>query len=371
MIHSGGVDLFDGTIGVHYGFVSLAPEDVYPDLHDPRRGQRNGMIGAAVPGELSMITGTHTGAVRFTVRWLEHEPGEPEPQWEDVVEVSFVPTERTLVLSAFEEFYDLELPADGSLRVRYSARAMDAGHSDMADNPPDEYLLELWPAPPAPEEILRETSASASYWHRMARELSPPPTPEEVAAAAEKARQEQEESRRQALLAQWGGRMPSEPMLALGGRAMHLAVRDRALFDGLETLDDHSARMLARWLARRAFEMAGIADLDWAASALDALDAGQPLPIDMEEAFERVSPVTGESRLEVYAGFGYVRPDPHPLDRYEHIHRPSFAVPALFSAAGPDSLAALIETYDHAIATFHRDRGILRDEVMAKLSSRA
>jgi hypothetical protein len=160
-------------------------------------------------------------------------------------------------------------------------------------------------------------------------------------------------------------------MLALGGRAMHLAVRDRALFDGLETLDEDGARLLARWLARRAFEMAGIADLDWAASALDALDAGEPLPIDMQEAFERVSPVTGESRIEVLSEFGSVRPDPYPLDRYAHIHRPSFAVPALFSAAGPHTLAALIETYDHAMATFHLDRDVLREEVMAKLSSRA
>lgn len=32
----------------------------------------------------------------------------------------------------------------------------------------DRYLLQLWPAPMAPDAILRQTSEHAAYWHRVA-----------------------------------------------------------------------------------------------------------------------------------------------------------------------------------------------------------
>ena len=56
------------------------------------------------------------------------------------------------------------------LRVRYSARGMDTANAvdtlleDQA--PVDTYLLQLWPAPPAPDRVLKQTSELAAYWHR-------------------------------------------------------------------------------------------------------------------------------------------------------------------------------------------------------------
>jgi hypothetical protein len=40
---------------------------------------------------------------------------------------------------------------------------------DEGELAPDRYLLQLWPAPAAPDEIEKETSAVAGYWHRVAR----------------------------------------------------------------------------------------------------------------------------------------------------------------------------------------------------------
>ena len=34
---------------------------------------------------------------------------------------------------------------------------------------PDRYLLQLWPAEPAPDAVVREGSEIAAYWHGVAR----------------------------------------------------------------------------------------------------------------------------------------------------------------------------------------------------------
>ena len=50
---------------------------------------------------------------------------------------------------------------------------MDAGKDldtpDEGELAPDRYLLQLWPAPAAPDEVVKESSAIAGYWHRVAR----------------------------------------------------------------------------------------------------------------------------------------------------------------------------------------------------------
>jgi hypothetical protein len=45
-------------------------------------------------------------------------------------------------------------------RVRYSATGMDRarGRYTLLEPPVDRYLLQLWPAPPAPDAVIRETS---------------------------------------------------------------------------------------------------------------------------------------------------------------------------------------------------------------------
>jgi hypothetical protein len=65
--------------------------------------------------------------------------------------------------------FPLKVPP-GSYRVRYSAKRMDLGN--WVDSQPDDaqpidaYLLTFWPAPPAPDRILKVTSLTASQWHR-------------------------------------------------------------------------------------------------------------------------------------------------------------------------------------------------------------
>jgi hypothetical protein len=155
----------------------------------------------------------------------------------------------------------------------------------------------------------------------------------------------------------WGGRPPSPRLRELGGNVMGVARSYRDLLDGFEALDAGAQRGLARWLARRAFEVAELDRVDWARAALDALDRGLALPepfTDLESAFRRLR--GSEATLIAVTRLGR-EPWPGP------IHRPSFAIPAIFSALHPDPLQALVDTFSHAEATFHDRRGELVDEL--------
>ena len=85
------------------------PDD---DLIDARRGQANGLCGARSDHRLAMVTGLHTGDVPLRIEWHMEEP-RLDPEWEDVVEASL----------------------------------------DVS----------------SPDGIVKESSAIAGYWHRVAR----------------------------------------------------------------------------------------------------------------------------------------------------------------------------------------------------------
>ena len=165
--------LFDDLMPVHYGFVNLVHGEVDAALIGAERnGQANGLCGASVPGQLHLVTGLHTGEVPLRVEWSSEEPLASE-DWEEVVEVSYDVRDHDLSLESFEDFYEVRVPATGPHRARYSASGMDAGKdldtTDEGEAAPDRYLLQLWPAPEAPDAVIRQTSAAAAYWHGVAR----------------------------------------------------------------------------------------------------------------------------------------------------------------------------------------------------------
>lgn len=166
--------LFDGEPWVHYGQLYLETTlDQEADFDDSFAGQLNGFCGASVPGCLFLLTDLHTGRVGLTAELLASPPPDV-PGWEDVAEVSFRPagTDVRLVEWAGQAAYPLELEQTW-YRVRYSATGMDAGRA--LDTRPDDhavvdrYLLQFWPEPASPDRVVRQTSASAAYWHSTRR----------------------------------------------------------------------------------------------------------------------------------------------------------------------------------------------------------
>ncbi len=170
----GGVESrFDADIQVHYGYALLGATDADPDLPLTRRGQINGLLGAAVPSVLSFVTGLHTGTVPLQIVWHDLAPTEPGPEYLDVVEAAFQPRQAELLLWTFDYSYPVTLPAVASLRARYSIAGMDEGNEmdTCFDEPPVEHeLLDLWPSSVIGDAILRSDSRTGAYWHAAVAE---------------------------------------------------------------------------------------------------------------------------------------------------------------------------------------------------------
>ncbi|MEV6757101.1 hypothetical protein [Streptomyces sp. NPDC051214] len=170
--------VYDGELRVSYRqfYVESRPEVFDGPLSDSRAGQNNGLCGAAVPGHLFLTTGLHTGRVGLTVEVHESEPTLDEA-WEDIVEAPFHPASTAAVLTPWGEapLCTVELNVVPH-RVRYGASAMDLTvdqELSVLDGGSiiDRYLLQFWPAPPAPDEVIKQTSRSAAYWHTCARSV--------------------------------------------------------------------------------------------------------------------------------------------------------------------------------------------------------
>lgn len=158
------------TYGSAFVFSGDGPYDLDYDVEEPWRDESNGLCGAGVAGILGLTTGTRTGWLPFRV---ELHAGAPpvDDTWEEIVEVSFTPLFDRVGLAGLDgDVLALELPR-GRYRVRYCVRGMDG--ADTTEDPPDAYLLQFWPAPPAPSRILRQTSRLAAYWHRTRRTPGP------------------------------------------------------------------------------------------------------------------------------------------------------------------------------------------------------
>ncbi|WP_203589995.1 hypothetical protein [Streptomyces sp. SID13031] len=336
-----------GPAWVSYAQIYVESTETWADLHECFGGQQNGLCGAAIGGRLWLITGLHTGEVGFTVELHDDEPPVDE-EWEEVVEASYRPEGPTALNGWGGHGYwplDLELI---DYRVRYSAWGMEASEQSAGPMDGERYLVQFWPAPRAPDRVVRQTSAQAAYWHDFAKTQPPPPTAEERAEserqrAEEERRAEVERERREAeaLLAveteNWGGRLPSDRLRELSWRAIEVAELDRPLLDAVDQLDGATQRAIARWAARRTLAEARLAEIDWIASALDAMDSGEELPASFHEspgAWERL----WSDRRIVSTTITTV--DGHS----DNFHQQSMAFPAILAASADDPLVAAVDT---------------------------
>jgi hypothetical protein len=168
--------LHDGPFDVSYGQGYLTsgepPDDFEGDLDLSFAGQANGLLGTAYPAQVVFLTGLHTGLVDLRVELHDSEPA-LEAGWPDVVEASWVPPvaeEVALVPWADAPVVTWSMEP-GAYRVRYCVVSMDADHeAEAADEfDPDaavgRHLLQLWPAPSAPDVVVAQGSEQAAYWH--------------------------------------------------------------------------------------------------------------------------------------------------------------------------------------------------------------
>lgn len=367
--------MFDGDIFVSHGQMMIenpAVWDVDYDLERSFAGQVNGLCGVGVPERLWLLTGLHTGWVQLTVEHHDHQPAS-DPQWEDVVEASFTPTGSPLQLMGLmaNDTYPLALPAGVTLRVRYSAVRMDAardGSRGQDDPVLDRYLLQLWPAPPTADAVLRQTSQTAAYWHDYARTL-----PSQAQLAVQQAeRQAQADARAHAEAAErerqrlahenllWSGRKPAHEVLEIA-ESQQLAQYDRGLLDAVVDAAPDRQRAVARFAVRRAYSEAGLTGLRWIDETLDALDRDAPLPAPFDDPAAMWRALAEDRRVPHTS----IRSPDGSADNWSQQH---MTLPAILAAADPDPLRAAIAAlvhcatgvgYDRRSALLHSARHVL------------
>ena len=132
-----------------------------------------------------------------------------------------------------------------------------------------------------------------------------------------------------------------------------MARLDLGLAEAIAAVTPDTQRLIARWAARRAYEVAGIADIVWIAPALQALDHGQelPPPFDDKQQMWRILFSDQQVPRTTVASMDHMFPDHQPRD----MMRSAMAVPALFAAAGPDPLKAALQALAIAAAAFGPD----------------
>lgn len=162
--------LFDEDIWVHYSQFYLTIGESYPeDMGAAFAGQSNGLCGSGVAGSVFFVTGLHTGTVPLTVVSFDSRP-EPVGAWEDIVEVSLVVDAGPVRILSWGGEQTAELAVEpGHYRLRYCVSGMDAGREADTrledDGELDRYLVQLWPEPPSDDIVVRQSSATAAYWH--------------------------------------------------------------------------------------------------------------------------------------------------------------------------------------------------------------
>ncbi len=217
--------------------VEFFDADAYGDALDAAWADgSNGLCGAGVPGVLELQTGTHTGWLPFRVEL--HDTAPPvDGSWEEVVEVPFTADSGQLALAGLGgDFVEFPLPPR-DYRVRYCIRGLDA--ADTVEQPPDEYLLQFWPAAAAPGRIVKQTAQRAAYWHQARR----PQTEQDRADAARTEQDEREKLARD----RWGERTPNARLRATLGAGLYLSTisaLDPELESALAGVDDEVHRQV-------------------------------------------------------------------------------------------------------------------------------
>jgi hypothetical protein len=123
----------------------------------------NRLCGGAVLGGLYLYVGVHSGDVHITVEVHDAAP-QVDASWEEIVEASCVLGGAPIRLQGWAGASHLELPLQaGSHRARFCATGY--GKSDevrvFGDPAVERYALLLWPAPPAPDVVLKATREGA------------------------------------------------------------------------------------------------------------------------------------------------------------------------------------------------------------------
>ncbi|MFI6985846.1 hypothetical protein ACIBSV_45790 [Embleya sp. NPDC050154] len=152
-----------GAAHVHVDHNTLELVDADPSGHEPRSATRDGLVTYA-PGTTHIVVGTQMGSPLVTIEVSTVPPVEVDMDaWDEIVEFSQTTFMGEVVIfdsvvGTRRDLPSLILEPGSSFRVRCHARGRDeACRPAVNHSPEDSYLIQMWPAPTAPEKIHKLT----------------------------------------------------------------------------------------------------------------------------------------------------------------------------------------------------------------------
>ncbi|MFJ9417679.1 hypothetical protein ACIRPT_26425 [Streptomyces sp. NPDC101227] len=157
------------TVHVDATAVDLCGEDLVVEFEP--EWTANGLVEADPDGDgARILTGQEIGRIHVTAQLWDGRPplSDDNDTWQDIAEVSVA------WRSAFLDFgttgadedsaQQIALPGPGDYRLRVHGRHRDDGDPRDDRDPLEEYLIQIWPASPAADRVIRTTSSTAARW---------------------------------------------------------------------------------------------------------------------------------------------------------------------------------------------------------------
>lgn len=160
----------------------LTPELIWPGRSPDAP---NGLVVGGDSGFVAVRTGIHTGCVRVNVQALHDEPPVAHDNWEDVAETSVAVGDPATLMVTSEDasnadsFPNLSAAGPGTYRVRVHARGRMLDYDGSESRSREEYLIQVWPAAPADDSIVKINEAYAKQTGMTGGPIPPfnPPRP--------------------------------------------------------------------------------------------------------------------------------------------------------------------------------------------------
>jgi hypothetical protein len=144
-------------------------------------------------GQVEIHTGIHSGNAQVTVAAHRTAPEADPGPWQEIVEVSVHTPSGALLVGAVMDDMEEELPSlaasgPGDYRLRVHARGRDTAVDLTTREITERYLIQGWPAPPAPLQILR----TGDRYGAQQRSSAPPSAPVTSRPARDQSAQERD-----------------------------------------------------------------------------------------------------------------------------------------------------------------------------------
>lgn len=265
---------------------------------DPTRIADRGSLIALGRGFVAIFTGIAAGPVSLRMRSSDSAPELLQDEWEVIEETALTLRPEYSVMSLDGEVSDdftlTEIP-EGDYRMRVSAAGRDENWDLAVEEASEKYLVEVWPEKIRYKKVY-STKKTDEAWNR-----TPTGTNTDTAVSAEGDED----------LESWGedatrslgltnifvngkatliprGESPGKVETAFTRskfaniyEAKKLVKYDEDLVLRICRASSRKQRNIAYWSARRAYELAGLAELDWVQAALENIDADElPEPFD-------------------------------------------------------------------------------------------